>query len=84
MVVFCNFISGKIAIPKERIYQVRQVGCKIEIFYDSGDITWLNETQFCKQISSETVKFDSEELAVENFRSYYNACIKGSGAFYFG
>lgn len=74
----------KIAISNSRIYQVVQYKTTIEIFYDSGEISFLENETVVPKIDSVKISFEEEELAIDNFRAYYKACEMNRGAFYFG
>lgn len=76
--------ESKVAIPSSRIYKVLLSGNKITVYYDGGDISWLNENVAVPQILDATIYYESAELATKNFRDYYAACDLKKGAFYFG
>jgi len=73
----------KVAIPESRIYKIVLNENSITMYYDGGDIININDYISAPAIEDITFKFDTEELALETFRSYYEACEKGKNAFYF-
>lgn len=74
----------KVAIPESHIYKIVLNENEITIFYDGGDTCILDDgVAVYPKVEKISFKFDSEELALETFRSYYEACEKGKNAFYF-
>lgn len=80
------FFGGEIktAIPESRVFKMMLVGKELTVFYNSGDISWIDDNTTVPQLGDITVRYDTEELAVQNFRDYFAACEKKKGAFYFG
>lgn len=76
----------KFAVPESRIFNIIQSGNIVKISYSSGEITWLGDSgdSVAPKIENYLVKYESEELAIKNFRDYYVACETRKGAFYFG
>lgn len=74
----------KIAIPESKILHIIYDEKTIDIFYDTGEICSDDGVTTYSKIEVFNVKFDSEELALQNFRDFYEACESGKNAFYFG
>lgn len=74
----------KVAIPDSKIFKIVLFDTKITIFYDNGDYFQDENNAYNTKVESFSIKFDSYELALQNFRDFYAACESGKNSFYFG
>ena len=84
MTIFFNSLKGTASIPYSRVIEISQHGNIITITYDGKEYGWLDEEKFVPKVNSEDVKFDTDELANMQMRSFYKACENNKGAFFFG
>lgn len=84
MTIFFNSLKGTVAIPFSRVIEISQRGNTITIAYDGKELTWLDEEKFVPKINIEDIKFDTDNLANMQMRSFYKACDSNKAAFFFG
>ena len=80
-----NCAEIRLAIPMEKISYVQQRGKTINIAYNSGEYTFLNEvcTVAVPKVETVSITYDRTDIADDVMRSFYVACEQGKGAFYF-
>lgn len=76
--------SEKIAIPESRIYSVQQVGKKILVKYDTGEITWIDDKKFAPKLEILTFTFDSDLVASRVMYNFYKSLSEGKAAYFLG
>lgn len=78
--------TTKIAIPENKIFNIRLIGNYIAINYNGGEITYLSDSDsdsIAPKIETVRIAYDSDEIATDVMRSFYAACVNKEGAFYF-
>lgn len=84
MTIFFNSPRGTIAIPYDKICEIRQHRDKIYISHEAQAGGWLDEENFVTKVTIEEIFFDSADLANSQMRGFYKACENNKGAFFFG
>lgn len=86
MVVFYKAGKSIIARPLVNVVQVVQKNNVITVYYHSGSFGSLelfSTASLNSDISSDTIKFESEQEAIKKMREFYSCCYSNRPAFFF-
>lgn len=87
MLLFCkpnNIPVIQIIISTSRIFDIVAAGCRININYDSGEVTEVSENTYQKKIETISIIYDSADDVEKAIRQFYKAVNNHSAAFFFG
>lgn len=76
--------SPRFVIPLNRIYRITQFNNTVSIYYDGGEMTWLDDSQYAKKVEVTNISFESETQTESVMRKFYKACAENQNVFYFG
>lgn len=86
MLLFYRSSDGLIARSLENVVQIVQFKSSIKIFYRSGSFGSIDLFQsgaINSDIVCDSIKFDSENDAINCMRSFYVSCVENKKAFFF-
>lgn len=84
MFLFFYTKGKRIIIPENRVCSIVQSGKRINCLYETGEFTYLTEKDSIQKLDNIQIEFDTEEIADDVMRSFFVACTKNEGGFYFG
>lgn len=82
VVVFVNLKSEMLAIPYNRIYNVRQNEKVISITFESSDYTVFEDKPIIKA-ETVSIHYDTRGKAAKSFYDFFKACSDGKRVFSF-
>lgn len=84
MLLFAGDSGYKVVIASERIYDITARNNTVYINYESGDIVYLDDGSYQKQIATVILHYETSDEVDKIMRQFYKAANSGFYAFYFG